>query len=240
MRNPRNSAFISNSFADYSRIEQFQRIVKSPLDSWETFPPGGFAVLPYAQIDMSVFTLGTHEDDVLQTVCQPLTDLYQSVMQFATRASSAKATQDNQHLTRSIRAHMPIEPSDHDQEPDPNDSRIPALNQARQLLNLSTLVSEPEPCLAQAVAHLKHLLHQTDVDGFWGPLPGALIWCLVIGARLSQPGSARKWFMMQIQRTCCAMAQDGCDMVLRCLQTVLVGLDGAHIDRLDICLMSYG
>lgn len=104
---------------------------------------------------------------------------------------------------------------------------------------MSNSVSEADPYMAYAIAHLKHLLHQTDIDGFWGPLPGALIWCLAIGVRLSQPGSIRKWFMMQIQRTSCAMAQDGCEKVIQCLRTVLVGLDGAQISMPEVCLTSY-
>jgi hypothetical protein len=114
------------------------------------------------------------------------------------------------------------------------------MDQARYLLNLSNSVPETDPSLTQGVTLLKRLLHQTDMDVFWGPLPGAMIWCLVIGARLAQPGSARKWFMMQIQRTCCAMAMDGCEMVLRCLRTVLVGLDGAQISRPEVPLMFDG
>jgi hypothetical protein len=134
---------------------------------------------------------------------------------------------------------MLIEQSVHSQQSNDDDPRIPVLDQARYLLNLSNSVSDIDPSLAQGVTHLKYLLHRTDMDVFWGPLPGAMIWCLVIGARLAQPGSARKWFMMQIQRTCCAMAVETCERVLRCLRTVLVGLDGAQISRPEVSLMSF-
>ncbi|OOQ81812.1 hypothetical protein PEBR_43273 [Penicillium brasilianum] len=177
-------------------IEQFQRIATSPLDSWKTCSPEDFTVLPFAQIDTSVFTLGSHVDDSLWSFMQPLTDLYQSVMHFGTRASSETAALQLENHGYSItpsRPHIPIEQSDHSQRSSQDDPRMSALHQARHLLDLSNSGFEADPYLAYAVAHLKHLLRQTDLDGFWGPLPGALIWCLVIGARLSQPGSSRKW-----------------------------------------------
>ncbi|CEJ57222.1 hypothetical protein PMG11_05923 [Penicillium brasilianum] len=223
-------------------IEQFQRIVKSPLDSWKTCSPEDFAVLPFAQIDTSVFTLGSHVDDSLWSFIQPLTDLYQSVMHFGIRAPSEKAAlqlENHEYSITPSRPHIPIEHSDHSQRSSQDDPRMSALHQARHLLDLSNSGFEGDPYLIYAVAHLKHVLRQTDLDGFWGPLPGALIWCLVIGARLSQPGSSRKWFMMQIQRTSCAMAQDGCEKVILCLRTVLVGLDGAQICRPEVRLTSY-
>jgi hypothetical protein len=216
--------------------------VKSPIDSWETCSPENFIVLPFAQIDTSVFTLGLHVNDSLRSFIQPLTDLYQSVMHCGTRASSEKAAlqlEYYRYFTPPSRPHIPIEQSDHSQQSSQDDPRISVLHQARHLLDLSNSGFETDPYLAYAVAHLKHLLRQTDLDGFWGPLPGALIWCLAIGARLSQPGSSRKWFMMQIQRTSCAMAQDGCEKVILCLRTVLVGLDGAQISRPEVRLTSH-
>jgi hypothetical protein len=228
-----------NLFANCTRMEQFRRIGKSSFDSWKSLSPEDFAVFPYAPINMTAFTLGTHECDCSQSVYRSLTDLYQSVMEFAIYTSPAKpAYEYYQYPTAPTRPHMRIEQSDHSQQSNHDDPRVPVLDQARHLLNLSNCVSETDLGLAHAVVHLKHLLHQTDVDGFWGSLPGAFIWCLVIGARIPQPGSARKWFMMQIQRTCCAMAVDGCEMVLRCLRTVLVGLDGAQLSRPEVSLMS--
>lgn len=197
--------------------------MKSPIDGWKSVLLEAFAVVPYAEIDTIVFTLGLYEDDSSRPVKASLADLYQSIMDFATCNHGAVG-------------HMPIECSEHGRQSNQDDSRTQALNQARHLLDLS---HSADAHLAQAVTHLKHLLHQTDIDRFWGSLPGALIWCLVIGARLSPPGSARKWFMMQIVRTGCAMAQNNCEMVLRSLRTVLAGLDGAHISRPEIAVTGY-
>lgn len=208
---------ISHLFADCTRIEEFQKIVKSPLNGRESVLPETSAIVPYALIDMAVFTLGLHENDSVEPVSQPLIDLYQSIMHFAT-------------CTEGGVAHVQFERSEHDRQSDQDDPRIPVLHQARHLLDLS---HSADPRLAQAVTHLKHLLHQTDLDTFWGSLPGALIWCLVIGARLSPPGSARKWFLMQVVRTGCAiaMSQNSSEMVLECLRTVLAGLGGAETNR---------
>lgn len=226
--------------ANCTRMDQFRRIGKNSLDSWKSLSPADFAVFPYATIDMTAFTLGPHECDCSQSVSQALTDLYQSVLHFATYTSSAKPGYEyHQYPTALVRPHMLIQQSEHSQQSNDDDPRIPVLEQARYLLNLSNSVSETDPSLAHGITLLKRLLHQTDMDVFWGLIPGAMIWCLVIGARLSQPGSARKWFMMQIQRTCCAMAVGGCEMVPRCLRTVLVGLDGAQITRPEVSLMSF-
>jgi hypothetical protein len=222
------------------RMDQFRRIGKSPLDSWKSLSPADFAVFPYAPIDMAAFTLGSPECDCSQSVNQALTDLYQSVLHFAAYTTSAKPVYEGyQYPTALARPHMLLEQSDHSQQSNDDDPRTPVLDQARYLLNLSNSVSETDISLAQGVSHLKYLLHRTNMDVFWGPLPGAMIWCLVIGARLAQPGSARKWFMMQIQRTCCAMAVETCERVLRCLRTVLVGLDGAQISTPEVSLMNF-
>ncbi len=159
---------ISYSFSDSARIEEFQKIVKSSLNGRVRALLETSAIVPYALIDMAVFRLGLHENDSIEPGSQPLIDLYQSIMQFATCPQGGVT-------------HVQLERSEHDQQSDQDDPRIRVLHQARHLLDLS---HSSDPRLVQAVTHLKHLLHQTDLDTFWGPLPGALIWCLVIGARL--------------------------------------------------------
>lgn len=196
--------------------------MKNPLDVRESVLPDTSALVPYALIDMTVFTLGLHENDSVKEIRQPLIDLYQSIMHFAT-------------CTQAGIAHVPLDHSEHDQQSDRDDPRILVLRHARHLLDLS---HSADPRLAQAVTYLKHLLHQSDMDTFWGPLPGGLIWCLVIGARLSPPGSTRKWFLMQVVRTNCAiaMAQNSSEMVLQCLRIVLAGLDGAQTNRSKVAV----
>ncbi|PLB50215.1 hypothetical protein P170DRAFT_139099 [Aspergillus steynii IBT 23096] len=85
---------------------------------------------------------------------------------------------------------------------------------------------------------LQTSLRQPDIDQTWAHLPGALIWCLVIGARLAQLGSARKWFMMQLVRVASCIALDWFDEVLQSLQLIVNGLDAAEM--LDNMPVLYG
>lgn len=81
-------------------------------------------------------------------------------------------------------------------------------------------------CNAATMTYFRSLLQQTDISLSWSSLPGALIWCLVIGARVSQPDSTtRKWLLMQITRAVWPVAVLGGD-TLTSLRIVLRGLDG--------------
>lgn len=90
------------------------------------------------------------------------------------------------------------------------------------------------------ITKLQSLLQKSNVlDLYHGPLPGALIWCLIIGARKSdeissrQSGdpptsvsSTRKWFFMQLMRITCPAALDDPLDVSRNIDMVLAGMDG--------------
>ena len=114
---------ISHSLADWARIEEFQKIVKNPLNGRQPLLPETSAIIPYALIDMAVFTLGLHENDSIELVSQPLIDRYKSIMHFAT-------------CTQGGVAHMQLERSEHDQQSDQDEPRIRVLHQARHLLDL--------------------------------------------------------------------------------------------------------
>jgi hypothetical protein len=90
--------------------------------------------------------------------------------------------------------------------------------------------------IPDTIYELQAHLQETDIDGFWGPLPGALTWCLAIGARLSKPGPVRKWFVMQVTRVTCALAMEQCEAVLWCLEEILAGLDVEEISSSDVVL----
>lgn len=93
--------------------------------------------------------------------------------------------------------------------------------------------------LEEYITKLQSLLQKSNVlQLYHGPLPGALIWCLVIGARKSDEtfsrhsgtptsvSSTRKWFFMQLMRITCPAALDDPLDVSRNIDMILAGLDG--------------
>ncbi|KAK9237980.1 hypothetical protein V1525DRAFT_388009 [Lipomyces kononenkoae] len=98
----------------------------------------------------------------------------------------------------------------------------------RILLNAIILFTSDELDVhsqGESVHELRNLLWNFKVDAYHGPLPGALIWCLAVGARKSCPGSVRKWFLMQLTRISCPSALDDPTGVSRNLDLILAGLD---------------
>ncbi|KAK9427201.1 hypothetical protein V1505DRAFT_380941 [Lipomyces doorenjongii] len=98
----------------------------------------------------------------------------------------------------------------------------------RILLNAIILSTSDEVDVhsqGESVNKLRNLLWNFKVDAYHGPLPGALIWCLAVGARKSSPGSVRKWFLMQLTRITCPSALDDPTGVSRNLDIILAGLD---------------
>jgi hypothetical protein len=190
--------------AKVPRIEQLQRVAGAQQceDSLTASRH-----LPSVNVDMTIFTLGNQQDKVMPFIPY-LRDLYQAV------TLSRYGVQYREHVDHSYDLI--------------GDARIPALEQARLIFNTAICTRKCDDLL-YGILHLKALLQHTDLSGFWGSLPGALIWCLVIGARLSPAGLLRKWFMMQTTRITCAMAMSSCDAVLENLRIVLEGLDMAKI-----------
>lgn len=80
----------------------------------------------------------------------------------------------------------------------------------------------------QAARDFQSILRLTEIYNFWDPIPGALIWCLVVGARISPPGSTRKWLLMQITRVW-PLALDQSDGVLGSLRVVSRALDAVEV-----------
>ncbi|KAJ5614486.1 hypothetical protein N7528_008140 [Penicillium herquei] len=189
---------------------------------------------PSQALDLSVFTLETHCNTVgayenSPPIISVLSDLYQLVMAFGERYHHDLTTvfESDQHSTPwMVPFQEPITDSINEAYPQ-NDARIPALLHASQILTwrgISTQVLSLNLCHA---LHLKALLLNTDLDGFWDSLPGALIWCLVIGVRCSPPGPLRQWFMMQTTRVTCTMTINCSQAVLKSLRVLLAGMDGA-------------
>ncbi|KAJ5198060.1 uncharacterized protein N7498_007177 [Penicillium cinerascens] len=168
--------------------------------------------LPLGNVDMHVFMLGNEHHNTGPLI-QPLSDLYHAIVLSRCGAECTERVYSSSHPT--------------------DDARIPALEQAN-LIFKSAIWTRNDADLFHGIIHLKTLLWQTDLSGFWGSLPGALIWCLVIGARLSNTRPLHKWFMMQTTRITCAMAMSYPGAVLENLRIVLEGLDMADINRSGI------
>lgn len=196
-------------YTNHLSIEQLQRVIG--IEQYEDcllIPRH----LPLVNVDMLVFTLGNEHDNTGPLI-QPLSDLYHAIV---LSRCGAECTE---------RVYSSSRPTD--------DARIPALEQAN-LIFKSAIWTRNDADLFHGIIHLKTLLWQTDLNGFWGSLPGALIWCLVIGARLSNTRPLHKWFMMQTTRITCAMAMSYPGAVLENLRIVLEGLDMADINRSGI------
>lgn len=54
---------------------------------------------------------------------------------------------------------------------------------------------------------LKDMLERTDMTGYWLPLPGALLWCLLVGVdRALGNNTLYTWFASQLQRAWIALS----------------------------------
>lgn len=163
---------------------------------------------------MHVFTLG-NQHDTTGPLIHPLSDLYHAVALSKCRGQCTE------------RVYPSSRPTD--------DARIPALEKANLILKMA-ICTEKGADMFYDILHLKTLLRQTDLNGFWGSLPGALIWCLVIGARLSNTQPLHKWFMMQTTRITCAMAMSSSGAVLE-NRTGGAG-HGEHKQKWDLIMIS--
>jgi hypothetical protein len=95
----------------------------------------------------------------------------------------------------------------------------------RILVHAIVLFFSDDINLDDSANELRSLLWESNVDAYYGPLPGTLIWCLAVGARKSPPGSVRKWFLMQLTRTTCPSALGDPMDVSNNLDMILAGLD---------------
>lgn len=107
------------------------------------------------------------------------------------------------------------------------------------LLFVSPTFSAGQAVIEEYITKLQTLLQKSSVLCLYhGPLPGALIWCLAIGARKSDETSSRhsggpatvssrrKWFFMQLLRITCPAALDDPLDVSRNIDMILAGMDG--------------
>lgn len=182
--------------------------------------------------EMTIFNLGIDQENsdmpCSSTMLCVLGDLYRSVMIFQRCDRFAAGDESYYQSTTWLARNWQPMTALGDRNYPPYDARIPALLQAIRILNwCSAGLPDGLDGLSRILFDLKSLLEHTDLEAFWNFLPGALIWCLTIGVRLSPAGPLRKWFLMQTTRVACTMAMHHPDAVLKTLQTVLEGLDGA-------------
>jgi hypothetical protein len=71
---------------------------------------------------------------------------------------------------------------------------------------------------------LRNALDRTNLFGFWDPLPGALMWCLAIGASATPKGLRKSWFLVQLARTCIAYSLTNWNEIERSLRMILYSL----------------
>ncbi|KAH8692222.1 hypothetical protein BGW36DRAFT_387205 [Talaromyces proteolyticus] len=116
----------------------------------------------------------------------------------------------------------------------------PIINVIRHTALLFTLSpSSATTDTSSLLDQFERLLNQSELQSLWGPLPGALIWCLVIAARASPSRSRiRMWLMMQITRTVWPLALDLADEVLGSTRVVVLGLDELIASTFDRLLQS--
>lgn len=188
--------------------------------------------IPTSSLDMSIFSLGINRNNYIipesSTMLAVLGDLYHSVIKFKPSACYAAVDGNYYHYTSWLARNWQPMTALGDRDYPPYDARIPALLQTIQILRWHSAGSlDSLDVFSHVLFDLKSLLKNTDLEGFWNFLPGALIWCLTIGVRLSPAGPLRTWFLMQTTRVSCTMAMHHPDAVLRTMQTVLEGLDGA-------------
>lgn len=182
---------------------------------------------------MAVFTLWTGEGlfrdhDNIQPAIPFIHDLYEVMMSGGQRQGTGHDSQAFPQSTEStpdVELLFPPSRVLHDESCLYIDTRIPVLQHTTQLARwfisgFGTSINE--------IQTLQIMLKSTDLGNFWGSLPGALIWCLAIGTRMSPPGPLRKWFMMQMTRSTCALAMGLFDEVLHSIRMVLDALDRAE------------
>jgi hypothetical protein len=93
------------------------------------------------------------------------------------------------------------------------------------LRTIDPYFSEDEPRLPY-LKLLKESLERTNLFQFWHPIPGALMWVLAIGARFTEKGREKSWFLAQLARTYIVYALTQWDEVEISLKAVLYALKG--------------
>lgn len=80
-----------------------------------------------------------------------------------------------------------------------------------------------EAATSRLVTALKHCLNKTTLQSFWHPLPGALLFCLIVGVAASKGKPERPWFVANLIRLTTGLAfenMEGLTDTLYCLSEI--------------------
>jgi hypothetical protein len=71
----------------------------------------------------------------------------------------------------------------------------------------------------QKIAKLKYHLSKTPIQTYWKPIPGALLWCFLVGVVASRNCTERPWFLANMIRGTCGIAFENLDGLRVALDT---------------------
>ncbi|KAL1965848.1 hypothetical protein VTN77DRAFT_5169 [Rasamsonia byssochlamydoides] len=228
-------------------MEELQRVVKNFADSDASSRAADRSPSPSHPPDFNVFTFRRGQDAFRESKISPsiihlLSDLYRLVMLSRECCHSASLvvrqrifaewTLIHDRLLTTLKAFSSSSYKHNNSADDYNKAAV-LLHAALLFSSYSGFASyDADYGRIITTEFFQTLLRQTDIDTYWGPLPGALIWCLVIGARLSRPESPmRKWFLMQVTRITFPLALDECDEVLGSLRMILGGMEAVESQK---------
>jgi len=74
---------------------------------------------------------------------------------------------------------------------------------------------------ASLTTQLKNTLNLSALSSLWYPIPGALLWCLVVGVETSQRTPEHPWFVANLLRAVTALAFVDWDGVKSCMEQLV-------------------
>lgn len=77
------------------------------------------------------------------------------------------------------------------------------------------------PTSTPLINQLKYHLNLTCLISLWHPIPGALLWCLVVGVEISEGTPEHSWFVANLMRTVTALALVNWNGVRSCMNQLM-------------------
>ena len=119
---------------------------------------------------------------------------------------------------------IPSQPSDMPSNSSISEHTLPAIIIALHLdTYLPELVITPSilPTEGSLITQLKYHLNLSAIHSLWYPVPGALLWCLVVGVEASQSTSLHPWFVANLMRAVTALGFIDGEGVKSCMQQLM-------------------
>lgn len=98
------------------------------------------------------------------------------------------------------------------------------LRKGASAMDPTQVTTNATECLQEDVNRLRAALENTRLFEFWEPLPGALIWCLAIGANVCRNGMLKNWFLVHLSRSMITYSLIRFKQLHECVVTILYGL----------------